>query len=198
MQVHEDFGVERHRVSDEALMAAVRDGDIDRLGELFNRHGSMFYRYFVRLAGNEDTGWDLVQEMFLRMLKYRQSYRELGRFRSWAFQIAHNVWNDHHRRHEREVPLESIGRELAASSVLPLTELEKAQEMRLFREAFAVLPAQQRELLVLSHFERVPYAEIADALSCSVGAVKVRVHRAVKELRNILLTRLEKRKRHEP
>jgi RNA polymerase sigma-70 factor (ECF subfamily) len=157
----------------------------------------MLYRYFVRMTGSEDVGWDLVQETFLRMLKYRHSFRETGKFRSWTFQIAHNVWHDHYRKYEKEVSLDMMNRDFATPNVLPLAELEKAQEARMLHEALSALPTEKRELLVLSHFERMPYAEIAEVLSVSVGAVKVRVHRAVKELREAYLKRTRKRTDHE-
>ena len=99
---------------------------------------------------------------------------------------------DHHGRPRREVPLDAAS-EKHAPSVLPLTNLEKAQEVRMLHEAFALLPSEKQELLVLTHFERLPYADVCDMLSCSMSALKTRVHRAVKDLRAIYLERIERR-----
>ena len=88
-------------MTDEQLMAAVRDGEVGRLGDLFERHGRLFYGYFVRLTGNPDASHDLLQEMFLRILKYRHTYRGLSTFKTWGFRIARNlvivVFSDHRR-----------------------------------------------------------------------------------------------------
>jgi len=178
---------------DDEVMIAVRDGNVARLGELFDRHGNLLYRYFVRLTRDDDGSWDLVQEVFFRVLKYRQSYRAEGKFKSWLFQIAHNVLNSHYQKYRREVPLDADF-ERPAAEVLPLDGIEAAQQEALLRESLADLPLEKRELLVLSYFERVPYRDIAQMLSCSVGTVKVRVHRAVKELRKIHVQRMKEGK----
>ena len=182
---------EEAQVTDEQLMAAVRDGEVGRLGELFDRHGRLFYGYFVKLTGDPDASNDLLQDMFLRILKYRQSYRGMSTFKTWAFSIARNMATDHHGRGRREVPLEAAS-DKHAPAVLPINNLEKAREVRMLHEAFALLPTDKRELLVLTHFERLPYSEVADMLSCSMSALKTRVHRAVKDLRTIFLERMER------
>ena len=174
--------------ADDVLMTAVRDGDIDRLGVLFDRYGNRLYGYFVRVTGNEDLSWDFVQDVFFRILKYRQSYRPGGRFYSWMFQIAHNVVRSHFGKRDREVPLEPFHEDRAASAdVLPLRRLETEEQHEMLNDAFTKLSDDKREILSMSHFERVPYADIALALDCSVGAVKVRVHRAVKALKDIYI-----------
>jgi RNA polymerase sigma-70 factor (ECF subfamily) len=172
-------------------MAAVRDGEVGRLGELFERHGRLFYGYFVRLTGDPEASNDLLQEMFLRILKYRQTYRGMSAFKTWAFRIARNLASDHHRRPHRELPLEAAP-ERHAPGVLPLAAIEKTQEIRMLHAAFAALPADRRELLALTHFERLPYTDVAEILSCSMSALKTRVHRAVKDLRAIYLERMER------
>jgi len=180
-------------VTDEHLMGEVRDGDVRLLGELFERHKGAFYGYFVRLTTDPDLSHDLLQEMFLRILKYRHSYRADSAFRTWAFRIARNLVNDHYSRPRRELALEAAG-DPTAAVVTPLAELEKEQELRQLHEAFSMLPLEKRELLTLSHFERVPYAEIAALFSCPVNTIKVRVHRAINDLREIYIKRQEKRR----
>jgi len=183
--------------SDNDLMAAVRDWDMGRLGTLFERHGDAFYRYFVRMTRNPDTSWDLVQETFLRVMRYKHTFRDTGNFLSWGFRIAHNIMVDHQRRFSREVALDNVS-DMPSPRVLPLAELERSQELNILHQALDALPVEKRELLVLSHLERMPYAEIAQVLSCSVGAVKLRVHRAVKELRQIYIDRTGKGLHDEP
>ena len=183
-------------VTDEQLMASVRDGDVGRLGELFERNGRMFFGYFVRLTNDPELGNDLLQEMFLRILKYRHTYRDVGSFKAWAFRIARNLVRDHYGRSGREVSLDLVA-DAPSPTVLPLAQVENAEMVRVLHESFAELPVDKRELLVLSHFEHIPYAQIADMMSCSVGAVKVRVHRAVKDLREIFMQRIERGKNHE-
>jgi RNA polymerase sigma-70 factor (ECF subfamily) len=77
--------------SDKALMLKVRDGDLDRLGLLFERYHRCLYRYFYRLTSQRQTSEDLVQEVFERMLKYRHTYTGKGKFLTWMYQIARNL-----------------------------------------------------------------------------------------------------------
>src|SRR5690348_5433578 len=79
-------------------MLAVRDGDLSRLGPLFERHHLGLFDYFARTLGDRSAGEDLVHEVFIRILKYRRNYRAEGRFQTWMFQIARNVRNDHIRK----------------------------------------------------------------------------------------------------
>ena len=171
--------------SDEALMERVRDGDVDRLSALFDRHHRPLYQYLAHVSQDRDLAEDLVQEVFFRMLKYRQTYSAEGRFAAWMFQIARNTYVDHRRKRQVvEMPAPEA-REFADQAPLADREMERGQEVALLRRALAALPEDKRELLMLSRFENLRYDEIAKILDCEVGAVKVRVFRAVKHLGQI-------------
>jgi RNA polymerase sigma factor (sigma-70 family) len=84
-------------------MVKVREGDLDRLGLLFERYKKPLYGFFYGLNREQELSEDLVQNTFLRILKYRHLFRGEGDFRAWMFQIARNVNNDHHRRNKIKV-----------------------------------------------------------------------------------------------
>ena len=67
-------------VTDEELMLAVRDGDLAKLGPLFERHHLALFDFLSRMTGNPTAAEDLVQDVFVRILKYRATYRDDGRF----------------------------------------------------------------------------------------------------------------------
>ena len=73
-------------------MQRVRDGDVDRLSILFERHHRALYQYFAHVSRERDLAEDLLQDVFFRMLKYRQTYSSEGRFVAWMFQIARNTY----------------------------------------------------------------------------------------------------------
>src|SRR5688572_12986402 len=85
--------------TDEALMVAVREGDLDRLEILFQRYRDPLYDFFSRLTGNRVASEDLVQDVFVRILKYRGSYRESNRFVTWMYQISRNARTDYFHKH---------------------------------------------------------------------------------------------------
>lgn len=164
-------------------MQQVREGEIGELGELFERHHSRLYQFLLRLVGRPQVAEDLVQEAFTRMLKYRHTFRNNSRFLPWMYRLAHNVAHDYFRKKPRAERQEDSARETADPTPSAQDELEREESASLLRRALLRLPVDKREVLILSRFETRRYAEIAELLDCSEGAVKVRVHRATAELR---------------
>jgi RNA polymerase sigma-70 factor (ECF subfamily) len=174
-------------IDDGEVMRMVRDGDVGQLGILFERHHGRLYNYCLRLTGNAETSRDLVQEVFFRILKYRETYRDDGSFLPWFYRLARNACYDHLRGSGREVPADVEAMEEVDPGPAPSEEAERRQEVRLLSRALHRLPVDKRELLVMARFGALGYREIAETLGTSVGAVRVRVHRALKELRQVYL-----------
>jgi len=171
--------------SDTELMVAVREGDLVQLGALFERHHVGLFNFFLRLTGNRQLSEDLVQEAFIRILKYRKSFRVPGEFRPWLYKLARNAVAAHFRKHGRDHLPPGEPEERVCESPLALAEMERAENARLLRAALLRLPYERREVLLLSRFGELRYDQIAELLGCSVGAVKLRVHRAVRQLREV-------------
>jgi RNA polymerase sigma factor (sigma-70 family) len=171
--------------SDSELMAAVRDGELGQLGVLFERHHVGLFNFFLRLTGNRQLSDDLVQEAFIRILKYRKSFRPPSEFRPWFYRLARNAAAAHFRKHGRDRLPAGEPEERTCASPLALAELERAENARLLRAALLRLPYERREVLLLSRFGELRYDQIAELLGCSAGAVKLRVHRAVRQLREV-------------
>lgn len=173
--------------TDDELMVQVRAGDPEPLGVLFERYQVPLYNFFLRLVGDPATSEDLVQECFLRILKYRHTYRGQSQFRTWLYQIARNARVDLHRKRWRETELPEAADEVLSSHEPGASDaLEESQRAELVRAALERLPEDKREVLVLSRYHDLRYVEIGRVLGCSEGAVKVRAHRAMKELRAIV------------
>ena len=170
-------------------MIAVRAGEIDRLGELFERHHRPLYGFFVRLTGDRASSEDLVQLVFYRILKYRHTYRYEGRFSAWIYHLARKVAADHFRRRNASPVAADPDEYHAVPDQAPhaADRAVAADDTARLHAALASLDPAQRELLVLARFQRLKHEEIARLFDISVGAVKVRVHRAFKELRDTYL-----------
>jgi RNA polymerase sigma factor (sigma-70 family) len=137
-------------LTDEALMLAVRDGDVGRLGELFDRYHGTLFDFFCRMLNNRTAA-------------------------------------DYFKKHRAEVLFPEEGFDVPAHGPFPNQQFEKDQETAFLKQALAKLPEEKRELLVLARYQEMKYEQISDLLGVDVGTVKVRVHRAVKELREIYL-----------
>jgi RNA polymerase sigma factor (sigma-70 family) len=168
-------------VADEDLMLQVRNGEVEMLGVLFDRYHAPLFNFYAKMTQNRTISEDLVQDVFLRILRYRQTYLPGTAFRTWMYQIARNARLDHVRKGRPEAPLtiEPIAPAPSADSA------QQKQEALLLQRALLQLPEDKREILILSRFQELKYQEIARLMSCEVGAVKVRVHRALQQLREI-------------
>ena len=171
--------------TDNQLMEEVKEGKVERLAILFERHQVPIYNFFLRLTGNRGTSEDLVQDVFFRILKYRSTYRGESKFTVWMYQIARNAHIDHLRKRKEEYPLEEQWDEASSREPGPSESVEQLQDIVLLRQALARLPLRKREVLVLSRFQNLKYKEIAELFDCHIGTVKAHVHRATKELGKI-------------
>jgi RNA polymerase sigma-70 factor (ECF subfamily) len=177
-------------LTDHDLMLADRDGELDALGELFERHHGPLYGFLAKLTGDRAGAEDIAQTVFQRMLKYRHTYRDDGSFTAWMYHLARRCAADHFRKTN------------AAPAATDPTDLNDraddaphAADFAVVRDEHALLhlaldrlDRDAREVLLLSRFQELSFAEIATLLECSAGAAKVRAHRALKALRDIYLT----------
>lgn len=169
-------------------MLKVKNGDLDKLGLLFERYHRVLFGFLFHMTGQRELSEDMVQNVFYRMLKYRHTFRGDGEFRTWMYHLARNVVNDNGRALKRTVKhqdvdmAQEIGGGFAADD-----PIHKKQELALLRNAMENLGAEHREILILSKFQELKYHEIAQILDITEGAVKVRVHRAIGQLKNAYL-----------
>jgi len=172
--------------TDSELMTRVRDGELERLADLFERHQRRLFNFFLRLTGDRSRAEDLVQEVFVRILKYRKSFKSEAEFTPWMFAMARNAAVDQYRRLPREVQENPEAPEPAAPIdplEHPVARLEKKEQSELLSRALSRLAPEKRELLLLARFGEMRYEASGELLGVSVGAIKVRVHRALKDLR---------------
>lgn len=168
--------------SDESLMAGVRAGQAGLLAELFERHHRQVYGFLYRMTSNRELSEDLVQDVFLRILKYRDSYQPQTAFSPWMYGIARNALIDVIRKRRPEASWDDAMPEVASAEEPADERLRSQQEVAILQRALASLPADKREVLVLSRYQELRYEEIGRILGCEANAVKQRVFRAVKAL----------------
>ena len=164
-------------------MLLVKDGHLSELTELFDRYQAPLYNFFLRLTLDKATSEDLTQNLFYRVIRYRQSYQAAqGTFRTWLYRMARSIYADFYKQRQKEPGrLTDPGEEGPADQSAGYSE---ADYQRL-DEALALLPPDQREILVLSRYQGLKYEEISKIKDLSVGAIKVQVFRAIRQLRSL-------------
>ena len=168
--------------TDHDTMLSVREGEVEMLGLLFEKHHKNLYNFFRRQTGIVQESEDLVQEVFLRMLKYRHTYRDEGNFKVWMFKIAHNARNDYYKRYAQQKDHVDEVDQLISNDPSPDKIMERESEIEILQQALNLLPADRKELILMSRFNNLNYKEIGTILGCTEGTVKVRMYRAMKEL----------------
>ena len=170
-------------ISDEALMTAAMDGDAGAGDALYRRYAAELRRYFARMESRDAGADDLVQETFVRVLRYGASFDTARPFRGWLFTIARNVGLAAARARPDVVPLTDV---TLASGDDAGRDLHTRESLAIVRSALQALPEADRAVLVLAKLEGRSYRDVARALGITEGAVKVRVFRALQRLRNHL------------
>ncbi|WP_128546209.1 RNA polymerase sigma factor [Larkinella soli] len=172
-------------------MTQVRDGNLEKMGLLFERYHRPLFGFLYHMTGQADASEDLVQNVFYRMLKYRHTFTGEGEFRTWMYHLARNVLADHVRKAKpsaRHYDLADFVDRIGGGA--PADErMQKEQELASLHDALRKLSPDHREILILSRFQELKYEEIARILNLTEGAVKVRVHRAMNELKTLFLKR---------
>jgi RNA polymerase sigma factor (sigma-70 family) len=169
--------------SDNEVMLRVCTGEIEALGILFQRYQPSLLRFFLRFTQSHSLSEDLVQDVFVRILKYRHTFGADSEFSAWMYGIARNLHYQQYRKREREVSLDEAALEKIATDELSPDELfSRRFDLHLLSQALTQLSIEKRELLELSRIRKLKYRNIAERLGCKVGTVKVRVLRATREI----------------
>jgi RNA polymerase sigma factor (sigma-70 family) len=163
-------------------MRLVQAGDTAQLALLFERYHVPLFRYLLQLTRNRAVSEDLVQEVFFRVLKYAASYDSSFAFPVWLYRMGRNAYFDSLHKQRLEIPGSEIS-DIRSSEPIPEELLTRKEDTMYLQEALEKLPEDKREILVLSRFHNLRYEDIALILKCEIGTVKVRVYRALKELR---------------
>lgn len=170
-------------MTDEMVMEAVKSGDLQQASLLFERYNRRIYNFLARMTMDRQLAEDLCQNVFLRMIKYRSSYRNGSRFQSWIYQIARNVFSDHYQsvknKYSAFIDVEKISDHMADNGESELLDEKEA----LLQRSMAKLTDEQRELLVLTRFQQMKYEEVAELMDTTVSNIKVKIHRAIIRLR---------------
>lgn len=172
-----------HEATDEALMEALCRGRQSAAGVLFDRYHVALYNYFLRMSEDREWSHDLTQTTFERLLRYCNTYQTGKPLRSWLYQIARNALYDHFGKPQNRYSDFTETDDMPSPQKDGWQQLHQSEQRQHLHRALQQLKPELREVLVLTRFRGMRYQEAAQILDCSEGALKVRVHRAIKELR---------------
>jgi len=172
-------------MNDESAMLRVKNGEVQVLDVLFLRHSRPLFSFFYGLSRNPELSEDLVQEVFWRILRYRETFNEKLGFRSWLYRIARNLHADRLRQEIKHssVNIDTLEERVDHEAPTAFQVVVEKDDRGLLLESLDALASDQREILILARFEGLSFKEIGEILGCNEGTAKVRAFRALQALR---------------
>jgi RNA polymerase sigma-70 factor (ECF subfamily) len=167
-------------------------GDADALKRFFDAFFAPIHAYVARSVRDDHLREDLTQEVFLRIQRGLPTYRAELPLRPWAFTIASNVLRDHYgvaatrRRDQALEEVDDISQAPDDMANTPLAHVERAEAARATAEAVHELPHDLRDVLVMRHYQQLPFEEIATIGSTTSEVMRQRYVRALRWLRRRL------------
>lgn len=176
----------RHLDVTPEMVKAAQDGDAAAMEDLIAGSYRAAYTLALRLMGNPDDAAEATQEAYIRMVRGLKKFREVGAFPTWLFKIVSNVcMTEMRKRGRRDVPVEIETMEEASG-----LDAEEAAISHVFwddlERSVRGLPEAYRSVVVLRDVYGLSGEEAGEILGISPGAVKVRLHRARRRLRDEL------------
>jgi RNA polymerase sigma-70 factor (ECF subfamily) len=177
------------QLADNFIMLCVKEGDTSKMALLFEKYHKILYSFIYRSIGHSSTSEDILQTVFFRMLKYKESFTGVGEFKTWMYHIARNTIVDEYRKTNK---IDYTADIYTAANNLEEdrrsdTILQKKDEAMLIQKALNMLSEDQREVLILSKYQELSYKEIAEILNTNENNIKIKVHRAIKSLKEVYL-----------
>lgn len=169
--------------ADQEVISKVLAGNRDAFGVLIQRYSDPLYRHALGMTGSPDVAEDILQTSFIKAFHHLAEVR--GRFDAWVFRIVANGCKDW-LKNIRRTHLSYEEDDQPTSYATPEEELDRTELRTDLDGALSQLPASLREAFVMKHVEGRSYEEMADLLATTVGALKMRVHRAREALQALL------------
>lgn len=172
--------------SDEELMVAVRDGDLDAFEILVDRHRDTAVNVAYRILGETALAEEMAQEAFLKIFEASDQYRASASFTTYLYRVVTNLCYDHLEKLGPDSVDPTEGPSEADHRSTPEQDLLEDEQQRAIQSALDGLPSRQRIAITLQHYEELSYAGIAEVMDCSEKAVERLVARARDQLHDLL------------
>ena len=173
---------------DTVLVKRAQGGEVDAVGELYDRHHELVFKYVRSRVRDAALAEDLTGEVFVRMVTHLSGYRCKGvPFRAWLYRIARNLVVDHYRKEGGRLPVPlCCAQGLREREGDPALIVEQKLVLERVQHALSRLDPSQQEVVVLRFLLGLSLREVALTMDKTVAAVKSLQHRGLEALRGAL------------
>ena len=186
-----------HTFSDQQLVSNYLEGNVSALETLVKRHKDRIYSFIISKVRNQALAEDIFQDAFFKVIKSLQKgkYNEEGKFLPLVMRIAHKLVIDHFRKAKR-IPItvkpKSDYDDFDIFDIISSEEknsehtMMEGEQHELLRKMVQELPVEQRQVLVMRHYEELSFKEIAEKTGVSINTALGRMRYALINLRKIM------------
>ncbi|MGD1996580.1 MAG: sigma-70 family RNA polymerase sigma factor [Anaerolineae bacterium] len=173
---------------DGRLVVRLRRGDVDALGELYEKYKTPIFRAALAITRDQATAEDVLQESFLRLFTHADCIQTDVPLGPWLYRVAVNLSYTLVKKRQRYTgPLNGLFDRLKAPlHLLPEKQIERAEMREILQRAIKNLPVTHQVVVVLFYLEGLSLKEIAEVLEIPEGTVKSRLHYARESLKELL------------
>lgn len=186
--------------SDQELISIYLKGDESALGMLINRHQSQIFSFLMSKLKNKAIAEDLFQDVFVKVINTMKAgkYNEEGKFLPWIMRISHNIMIDHFRKANKMKMVRAIKNgsdesdefdvlsNIKESSKRVDEEMEFSQIRGDLKSLIKLLPEDQKEVLMMRHYYKMSFKEIAEMTNVSINTALGRMRYALMNLRKMI------------
>jgi RNA polymerase sigma-70 factor (ECF subfamily) len=186
-----------HKFTDKDLVSSYINGNPNALDELVNRHQSRVMSFINSKVRNQQLAEDIFQDAFIKVIKSLNSgkYNEEGKFLPWLMRISHNLIIDFFRKNNR-MPKAAQSKELENFDIFDVIgngdaskeyDMMEEEQTELLKRLISELPEEQREVLMMRHYEDLSFKEISEKTGVSINTSLGRMRYALINIRKLMV-----------
>ncbi|MGB0757469.1 MAG: RNA polymerase sigma factor [Patescibacteria group bacterium] len=172
-----------HKLTDAILVDRVAAGDTGAFEVLFKRYSAKIYRFIYFRIKDQAIIDDMVNDLFLKIWEMIQSDTRIKNFQALLYKMTRNAIIDHYRTRKEHLDIDTATDITTDEDIFEAVSLE--DDIRAMLKVMDDLQDSYKEILQLRYIEDLSHDEIAEVLDKTTGAVKVQIHRAIKQLKSL-------------
>ncbi len=179
-------------IQDAILCERINQGDADAFGEAYDRYAPRLYRHLRLRTSSHEIAEDLLSKVFLQVWEYVRGGKTLRYLQSFLYTVTHNALTDHYRRAAHAaVPVADMTEfdQPAPDATVPM--IDASFDRAVLEQGLEKLKREYRDVLVMRYVDDMEIPEMTKVLEVSANALYIRMHRALRALREVLIEKHE-------
>jgi RNA polymerase sigma-70 factor, ECF subfamily len=187
------------KLADEEVINKFQQGDLVAFDVVVARYKEQLINYVYTFVGDKSDAEDIIQDTFMKIYRFKQSYKNIAKFSTWIYTVAGNLAKSELRKRKRQqlYPISSLGSgdqefEAVETHINSDEMTDSSVKKDLIKKAIKTLPEHYQDVIRMREIDNLSYEEIASLTKLPIGTVRSRINRARIRLQNKLKYLIEK------